>query len=449
MKSTRTSTAVKAGITFLAATFALGGCGGEQPAGQMPPPNVSFASVVERDVTEWDEFTGRIEAVDSIEIRPRVAGYLRAMHFSEGAVVEKGQLLFTIDQREYQANAALARANVVRAQTRVDLAQQDIDRGKKLLAARALSAEEMEQRNGEFKQARADLASADAEFERAQLDLGFTELRAPIGGRVGEALVRPGNLVTPGETLMTTLVSIDPIHVVFEGDERIYLKYQAQAKTGERPSSRDTANPVQVGLASDTDFPYRGNMDFVDNQINPATGTIQGRAVLPNPDGYLIPGLFARVKLLASNSHPAFLIHDVAVLTDQDRKYVYVLDDENRAQRRDIELGRAVEGLRIVTAGLQGGERVVVNGVRKIFFPGAPVAPSEVPMDDPLRAVGNPQGAPAGQGEPAADAGQKQGRAGLEHESGQVICGSSDPRGGVVAVYSGLRAHRDTQFAGQ
>lgn len=389
----------RARIGVLAAvTLPLLACGGGQQNGQPPPPNVSVAAVVEREVTEWDDFTGRIEAVDAVEIRPRVAGYLRAVHFDEGAIVDAGDLLFTIDQREYQASVALARANVERAETRVALAEQELARGNKLREARAVSAEELDQRSGEYKQARADLASTEAELTSAELNLDFTELRAPIGGRVGEALVNPGNLVSPGETVLTTLVSIDPIHVIFEGDERIYLKYQAQAKTGERPSSRDTPNPVQVGLASDKDFPYRGRMDFVDNQVNPATGTIQGRAVLPNPDGYLIPGLFARVRLLASNSHSALLIHDIAVLTDQDRKYVYVLDEDNRAQRRDVTLGREIDGLRVVTSGLDAGERIVVNGVRKIFFPGAPVVPSDVPMDEPRKDVAGGQGQQGGQG---------------------------------------------------
>lgn len=368
----------------LALTISLAACGGNGPGDmQMPPTGVGVAEVVVRNVVEWDEFSGRIQAVDSVEIRPRVTGYLTDVHFGEGTLVQAGDLLFTIDQREYRAAVALAKANLNRARTRVTLAEQEVARGDKLLRAKALSSEEMDQRNGELKQARADVASASAELQRSELDLGFTELRAPISGRVGAALVRPGNLVNPGDTLLTTLVSIDPIHVVFEGDERIYLKYQAQAAAGERPSSREASNPVQVGLASDSDYPFRGAMNFVDNRINPATGTIQGRAELPNPDGYLIPGLFARVRLLGSGEYEAILVHDVAILTDQDRKYVYVVDDQNRAQRRDVQIGRAVDGLRVVEQGLQAGDRVIVNGVRKIFFVGAPVNPTVVAMDDP------------------------------------------------------------------
>jgi multidrug efflux system membrane fusion protein len=182
------------------------------------------------------------------------------------------------------------------------------------------------------------------------------------------------------------------VHVVFEGDEQIYLKYQARAADGSRPSSRDTPNPVQVGLASDNDYPFHGIMDFVDNQVDPTTGTIQGRALIDNPNGYLIPGLFARVRLLGSGEYDALLIHEAAVLTDQSLKYVYVATPDNLAVRRDIELGREIDGLRVVESGLEDGEKIVVNGVRKIFFSGAPIAPTEVPMDDPMRATTDSQG---------------------------------------------------------
>lgn len=395
--STRARAGLRRAVIVVSAALA-GACGGggEQPP--PPPAKVSVAEVVVREITEWDEFTGRIVAVDDVEIRPRVQGYLREVHFDDGDIVEAGATLFTIDQREYRAAVALARADLEQARARFALAETELERGNALREARALSAEELSRREGEYRQARAALASAEAALERAELDLEFTVLKAPMRGRIGERLVDVGNLVTPGTTLLATLVAIDPVHVVFEGDERIYLKYQAQAREGERPSSREAPNPVQVGLANDTGFPFRGTMDFVDNRINPETGTIQGRAILDNPDGYLIPGLFARVRLLGSGLHEELLIHDVAVLTDQDRKYVYVLGEGDTAQRRDVTLGREVEGLRIVESGLEPGEKIVVNGVRKIFFNGAPVIPAEVPMDDPLRATDTAPG-------PAADAG--------------------------------------------
>lgn len=369
---------------------ACGDSGGNEQGGGPPPANVNVAEVVVKPIIEWDDFTGRIQAVDSVALQPRITGYLDAIHFTEGEIVAKGDLLFTIDDREYQAVASSRRADVQRASTRVELAKQDLARAEKLAAARAVSAEELEQRRGELQQAEADLRSSRANLDSAALNLDFTRVTAPIGGRVGEALIKPGNLVTPTASVLTTIVSIDPIHVVFEGDERIYLKYQAKARTGERPSSRDVRNPVQVGLASDEGFPYRGEMDFVDNQVDPTTGTIEGRALIPNPDGYLIPGLFARVRLLGSGEYDALLIHDAAILTDQDRKYVYVVGADNSAIRRDVVVGRSIDGLRVVTDGLNAGERVVVDGVRKIFFSGAPVAPNVVPMTDPQQpAPGN------------------------------------------------------------
>ena len=383
--------------TLVVLSALLAACGGGGGPGQPPPANVSVSEVVVRNITEWDEFTGRIVAVDDVEIRPRVQGYLREVHFEDGQVVEAGDTLFTIDQREYLAAVALARADLEQAEARFSLAESELQRGEVLREARALSTEELARREGEHRQARAALGSARAALERAELDLEFTVLKAPMRGRIGEALVDVGNLISPGTTLLATLVGIDPVHVIFEGDERIYLKYQAQAQTGDRPSSREAPNPVQVGLANDTDFPFRGTMDFVDNRINPETGTIQGRAILDNADGYLLPGLFARVRLLGRSDFEALLIHDVAVLTDQDRKYVYVLGEGNTALRRDVTLGREVDGLRVVAAGLEPGDKIVGNGVRKIFFNGAPVIPTDVPMEDPLRVT-----APAGPATAAA-----------------------------------------------
>jgi multidrug efflux system membrane fusion protein len=381
-------------ITLLVVTTALAACGGGGPGDmQFPPTPVSVAEVVQRSVTDWDEFTGRIEAVDYIEIRPRVAGYLDAVHFREGGVVSKGDLLFTIDDREYAAAVSVARANLERAQTRVELAEQEYERSERLIAARAVSAEELDQRRGELEQAVADTNSAEAQLIQASLSLGFSRIEAPIDGRIGAALIKPGNLVAPGDTLLTTLVSIDPVYVTFEGDEGLYLKYLAMARAEVEGDYEEIRNSVQVALANDTGFPYRGEMDFVDNQLDPTTGTFLGRAVVPNPNGVLTPGLFARVKLLGNASYDALLIHDMAVLTDQNRKYVYVVGANSTAERRDVELGNQVEGLRIVTYGLKMGDRVVVNGVSKIFFPGAPIAPDLVPMDDPLATT-----APAGTG---------------------------------------------------
>jgi multidrug efflux system membrane fusion protein len=360
----------------------LAACGGGGPPA-FPPPTVNVATVVKKPVTEWDDFSGHVEAVDSVELRPRVTGYLAAVHFHEGGEVHKGDLLFSIDDREYRAAADSARANLARADTRVELAQTELARTEKLAALKAAAVEELETRQGELKQAVADRNTAAAQLRQAELNVEFTQIRAPIAGRIGRAEVKPGNLVSPVTTLLATLVSIDPVYVSFDGNERLYLKYQQFARDGSRPSSRDARNPVRVGLADEDGYPHRGEMVFVDNQLDPATGTIHARALLDNKDRAFTPGLFARVQLLGSGTQDALLISDRAVLTDQDRKYVYIVGADKKSVRKDVTLGPEIDGLRVVTAGLAAGDAVVVNGTRKIFYPGQDVNPFKVPMDQP------------------------------------------------------------------
>jgi len=380
---------------LLLASLSLAACGQDQQR-QFPPPDVSVATVVQRTVTEWDDYSGHIEAVDSAELRPRVTGHLRRIDYQEGGMVKKGQLLFTIDDREYRAAADAARADTSRADARVALAKQELARAESLIAARAVSQGELDQRRMEAQQAEADLQAAHARLARAELDMEFTRVTAPFDGRAGAALVKPGNLVTPSETVLTTLVSVDPVYVSFTGDERAYLRYQDLARAGSRQSSRDARNPVLVGLANEEGFPHQGEVDFVDNALDPTTGTIRARAVLPNPDGVFTPGLFARVRLLGASQKDALLIHEQAVLTDQDRRFVYVAGKGNAAERRDVRLGPHVEGLVVVESGLAPGDKVIVNGMRKIFFPGQPVKPRDVPMDQPdLPAPPPPAAAPA------------------------------------------------------
>lgn len=383
------------GIVAAAGALLATACGGNGSP-QFPPPDVSVAAVVQKPITEWDDYSGHIEAIDSAEIRPRVTGHLRRVHYREGGLVAKGALLFTIDDREYAAAADAVRADAVRADARVALAKQELARAETLIAVRAVSQGELDQRRMEAQQAEADLLAARARLAQAELDLGFTRVTAPFAGRAGAALVTPGNVVTPNETVLTTLVSVDPVHVTFTGDERAYLRYQELARTGNRESSRDARNPVHVGLANEEGFPHVGEMDFVDNALNPATGTIRARAVLPNPDGVFTPGLFARVRLLGGSQSNALLIHEQAVLTDQDRRYVYIVGEGNAAERRDVTLGPHVEALRVVASGLAPGDKVIVNGMRKIFFPGQPVSPRDVPMDDPNRPAPQVPAAPAG-----------------------------------------------------
>lgn len=376
------------------ATLVLAACGGGEQQ-QFPPPDVSVAAVVQKSVTEWDDYSGHIEAIESAEIRPRVSGHLRRVHYREGGLVRKGALLFTIDDREYAAAADAARADAVRAEARVALARQELARAEQLIAARAVSQGELDARRMEAQQADADLLAAKARQAEAELDLGFTRVTAPFAGRAGAALVKPGNLVNADQTLLTTLVSVDPVYVTFTGDERAYLRYQELARNGSRESSRDAANPVLVGLANEDGFPHEGRMDFLDNALDPQSGTIRARAVLPNPDGVFTPGLFARVRLLGASQENALLIHEQAVLTDQDRRYVYILGEGNTAARRDVTLGPHVESLRVVQSGLKPGDKVIVNGMRKIFFPGQPVNPRDVPMDQPNLPPPAPAQAPA------------------------------------------------------
>lgn len=371
----------------LALGLVLAACGKapnspEQQAGP-PPADVNVAQVISKEIIEWDEFTGRVEAKETIELRPRVGGYLANMHFREGQDVKKGQLLFSIDDREYRAAVDTAQANLARAQTRVELASSDLERSNKLLSARAVSQEEFATRQAELRQASADVKSAEAQVRQARLNLEFTRIESPIDGRIGVAMMRPGNLVTPGTSLLATVVSVDPMYVYFEGDERSYLKYQELARSGDRPSSRDFKNPVRMGLANETGYPHEGVMDMVDNQLNAQTGSIRGRAVFDNKDGSLTPGLFARIQLLGSAKHGAMLINDRAVLTDQNRKFVYVVGAKGEAVRKEVQLGATYEGLRIVNSGLDPQDRVVINGTSKIFFPGMPLKPFDVDMDKP------------------------------------------------------------------
>lgn len=368
----------------LAGLAGLAGCRSE--ATTAPPaqlPKVSVAAALERDVTEWDEFTGRLEAVESVEIRPRVTGYIESVNFAEGSVVRKGDLLFVIDPRPYRAELAKAEAELQRAIARAELAATDESRSHTLLNIRAVSREEYDQRVNATRESRANVDAARAAVEAARLNLEFTRVTSPIAGRVSRAIVTAGNLVTGGSnaaTLLTTVVSIDPIYVTFEGDEQVYLKYTELARRGDRPSSRDVANPVLMALANEQGFPHKGAMTFVDNQIDPRTGTIRARAEFDNKEGYLTPGLFARVKLLGHNAFKAVLVDDRAIGTDQNQKFVLVIDADNKVAYRSVKIGRLTDGLRIVQQGLSPGELVVVNGLQRVQ-PGAVVAPERVAMD--------------------------------------------------------------------
>lgn len=386
-------------VLAIALSLVLTACGASIDM-VMPPAEVNVARVVPASVAQWDEFTGRIEAVESVEVRPRVGGFLTGLHFDEGGMVTKGELLFSIDDREYRATVASARADLARAQARAALATTELARSKSLIAAKAVSAGELEGRQNEAKQAEADVLAAQARLQMAELNLSFTRITAPINGRAGIARVRVGNLVAAGDSVLTTVVSLDPVFVSFQSDERAYLRHQAMARKGSHPSSRNAENPVRVALADEQGFPHTGRMVFVDNVVNPSTGTIFARAELANPDGVFTPGLFARVQLLGSGQRDALLIHPQAVLTDQDRRYVWIAEPLKPASgaagdapphfgavRKDVALGPIIDGLVVVEQGLDADDRVIVNGMRKISAPGAPIVPIEVAMDAPNTVV--------------------------------------------------------------
>ncbi|MEO7326163.1 MAG: efflux RND transporter periplasmic adaptor subunit [Dokdonella sp.] len=368
-------------FTVVAALIAAGCSSHAAPsAGMPPPPEVSVAQVLTKNVRQWDDFTGRVAAVESVELRARVSGYVDRVAYTEGQEVKKGDLLFVIDQRSYRAELARAQADLAKTRSEAQLAQSQDVRAQALVKAKAISREESDTRQAAVAQANAAVRASDAAVATAQLNLTFTEVRSPIAGRTGRAMITVGNLAQADATILTTVVSMDPMYVNFEGDEQAYLRYNELARKGER---RELRNPVRVGLANEDGYPHAGTVDFIDNRLDANTGTIHARAVLPNPDHMLTPGLFARVQLEGSAEFKAMLIDDKAVLTDQDRKYVYVLGADNKAVRKDIVTGRLVDGLRIVSSGLAPEDAVIVQGMQKVFFPGMPVQPKTIAMETP------------------------------------------------------------------
>jgi RND family efflux transporter MFP subunit len=341
-------------------------------------PQVSVALVLERQITNFQEFTGRIEAVERVELRPRVSGYIESVAFQEGADVKKGDVLFVIDPRPYEATLKRARAELARAQSGDRQAQTERERAGKLLSLRALSQEEFDARTTGSEKSGADVQAAQAAVDAAELDLSFTRVRAPITGIVGRAEITAGNFVTSGDSLLTRLVSIDPVYVRFEGDEAAYLRQEQYTREQGKAAARKPQS-VYIGLANEEGYPHEGVMVFTDNQLDPATGTIRARARLSNRDRLFTPGLFARVRLGEGASHPAVLIEDSAVGTDQTRRFVYVVKADNSLEYREVELGALHEGLRVVRKGLAGGETIVVNGLMRVR-PGITINPQQVAM---------------------------------------------------------------------
>jgi RND family efflux transporter MFP subunit len=398
--------------SFVILSLAVGCSGGDSPPAAPPTIEVVIATPITKRIVEWDEYTGRLEAIEFVEIRARVGGFLQEVHFTEGQIVKKGDLLCVIDARpfaaavrraeaalrEAQANESRAKTEVVRtaaekeeAEARLVLEEQRFHRAEQLVANQTIPQEEFDIRQSSLTQARALIESADANIataeaavtvataavgvaeaalESAQINLDYTEVRAPVSGRVSRRVVDQGNLISGGtadSTLLTTIVSLDPIHVSFDADEAAFLKYARLAAEGKRASSRDAKNPIYLALADERPaFPHQGHMDFVDNRMDPNTGTMRGRAILRNPDLMLTPGLFARVRLPGSGSYDAVLISDAAIVSDQSDQCVFVVEEDGAIRRQVIGLGPTVQGLRVVRKGLKGTERIIIRGLQRV-----------------------------------------------------------------------------------
>jgi len=340
-----------------------------------PAPEVDVASVLARKVTDWQGYSGRLEAVDRVDVRPQVPGTIVAVHFRNGALVKKGDVLFTIDQRPYQAEVARAEAQVAAAQARVRFTAADLDRAQRLVKDSTISRQSMDEKENAAREATANLKAAQAALDMAQINLGYTQITAPVAGRVSRAEITVGNVVAAGAASapLTTVVSVSPIYASFDVDEQTYLRHIAPA--------RDSSNiPVQLGLANESGYSRNGSIEHVDNRLDVASGTIRVRAKFDNPDGMLVPGLYARVKVGSTAPRDALLVDERAIGTDQDKKFVLAVNAENRVEYREVGLGPLRDGLRVIDRGLAAGDRVVVNGVQHAR-PGTVVQPRVVAMD--------------------------------------------------------------------
>jgi RND family efflux transporter MFP subunit len=353
---------------------------------ETPPPPVSVSQPLAREVIDHDDYEGRIAAVEMVEVRARVRGHLVKVNFQDGQIVQKDQPLFEIDDRPYKAALDAAQAQLAAADAALELATKEYRRASKLLQSRAASREEVDVWTGKQAVAKADRLKAEAAVEQAKLDLGFTKVAAPIRGKASRTQVTVGNLVNAfgGETLLTTIVSVDPMYVYFDVDERALLRYKRhfrkdQNKGGAEPSVRDLKIPVNLALEGEEGYPHKGVIDFADNRVNPSTGTIQVRGVLPNDKRILDAGMRARVRVPVSDPHKALMVTERAVGTDQGRKFVYVVNDQNVVERPDVKLGRLSDGLQVVREGLKPEDWVIVNGIQRVRD-GAKVEPKRVPM---------------------------------------------------------------------
>src|SRR5271156_4535592 len=367
-------------VCMCVATLAipLAGCKPSPDKKSFSPAAVEVAAVVPKPIHLSDEFNGRVASINSVDVRARVTGYVDNVAYREGDSVKRGGLLFVIDPRPYRDALDSAKASLEREKAAAAFADIQAKRAQTLHASNAISQEEYQNRDSDLSQSTARVHEAESAVATAELNLSFTEVRSPIDGKTSRAQLTRGNLAQADQTVLTTVVSQDPIYVYFDCDEQSYLRFQQRVQRGSGVSS---ANPVRVALANETGFPHAGRIDFLDNAVNAATGTIRARVVLNNPDHLFTPGLYARVQLESTGNVQALLVDDKAVLTDQDRKYVYVLGAGDTAQRKDVQLGPLVDGLRVVQSGLGTDDKVIFGGLQKIFYPGVPVIPNESAME--------------------------------------------------------------------
>jgi RND family efflux transporter MFP subunit len=374
---------VKPQLLLFPALILLTACGQPQdaaPAGAMPPASVTLAPVAQEELVEWEEFTGRVEAVETVELRPRVSGYITEVHFEAGSLVQKDTVLFTIDPRPFMTRRDGAQAELSRAEAVARAARQEFDRVSELLAAKAIAPEQAEARESAWRQAEAAQAAAAAGLRSAELELSHCEVRAPISGRVSRALTTPGNYVTAGVTVLTTLVTAAPVHVYVDIDENSLLKLQSLRREDRLYTNGQGRVPVEVQLSNEDGFRHRGHVESFDNRLNPATGSMVVRCEFANEDGILTPGLFARVRLPMTAKYPALLIDEKALLTDQANKYVLGVEEKEGglvSVYKPVVIGPVIDGRRIIRSGLKAGERIIINGMARLPQPGMPVAPVE------------------------------------------------------------------------
>ncbi|WFU76894.1 efflux RND transporter periplasmic adaptor subunit [Bradyrhizobium sp. CB2312] len=379
-RSRRSRRCIGASICMLLA-LVMAGCNEKAQSQAAAPPSVSVAQPVKRIVTDWDEFTGRFEAIQEVQVRARVGGFVTSVEFKDGDMVRVGDLLYVIDPRPFEAVATQANGQLADARAKTELAKRELERGLTLVKTSAVSEQVVDQRREALEAAHAAETIAQGALKAAQLNVEFTHVAAPITGRVSRHFVSVGNLVqgsdNGGSTLLTTIVSMDPMYIYFDVDEATYLKNSKLWFEGKRPSSRDTPNPVQVALTGEAKPSHEGRMDFIDNRLDVSTGTLRSRAIIPNHDLSILPGQFGRVRLIGSSPYEALLLPDVAIATDQSRKIVFVVKDDNTVEARAVELGPLDQGLRVVRTGLKPEDRVIIDGLQRARV-GAKVSPRSV-----------------------------------------------------------------------